>query len=262
MISKAIFITSSLCLSISLVHAINPSSLRNNSSLINPVTNEAVGGGVLNCDGYDDIYAQPFDDINFNNANTTDEETTFKFYEGAVDGGGVLTTFPAGSVVDKARIWVLSIEFDPAVGFVATCTEDNATPYTVTFYDNNAGNPGNVIGTSSATITSHVDTAIPFAFTSIQEVEMELDTPVAVDGAVHVSFVRQIGEGTATGNQCLALVVDEEQAGSFDDTGVTSDDTSGSDVFTPQAWDYPVCLGGTIMSDVIFANGFEQPPIN
>lgn len=210
------------------------------SGLIGTPTGSLGSVGLLNCDGVDTVYEQDFDPAGFGGASTGDEENNFTDFEGVVDGGGALTTLPAGTT-GNMRFWALSIEFDPAAGFVATCTEDDdaGTPYNISFFDDNAGLPGNMLGSTTATLVSSIDTGIPFAFTTVREIDVMLDTPLDNAGVTHIGIQRQTGQNAANGNMCLALIVDEQVVGTFDDNANQFDGA----VFTATADDFPICLG-------------------
>jgi hypothetical protein len=187
----------------------DPSFLRSDS----PVTVEGAAG----C-GTVDTYQQPVDAANFNTARTSDVQPAQQAWEDIVDGGGAIVPFTGGDTTN-VKIWGLSIEFNPAVGFVAFCGEDHTanTAYNVEFYADNAGAPAAVPSfTTTATPTSIVDTGIPFAFTTIFEYDLALDAP-APEGYEWVSFVRQTGEQAGNGNDCYWLWLDETLAGTYDD---------------------------------------------
>ncbi|MEZ5463040.1 hypothetical protein [Dokdonella sp.] len=210
------------------------------------------------CSGVDSVYSQDLDVAGFGGASTADAELDFTIFEGAVDGAGVLTTLPAGTTTNM-RFWALSIEFDPAVGFVATCTEDDValTGYNISFFDDNAGQPGTLLGSTTATVTSSVDTGIPFAFTTIREIDVALATPLNNTGVVHVGIQRQQGVNAASGNACLALVVDEQVVGTYDDNANQFDGTA----FTATGDDFPICLAGG-GGDVPLAPAIELPSMS
>ena len=206
--------------------------------------------GAPGCTGVEE-YQQPLDAANFSNANTSDVQPGLEIVEDIVDGAGTIVPFDAGEA-GSLRVWGLSIEFDPQVGFVATCTEDNAasTPYIVSFYADNAGAPAAAPSfTTTATPTAITDTGIPFAFTTIFETDLALDTP-APAGFEWVSVVRETGEQAASGNDCYFLWVNETLGGTYDDDAISI--TGG-----PLGADQTLCIGGGPSTPII-----EVPTVN
>ncbi len=215
------------------------------SQLVN--TNGASGGpeALLSC-GNNTAYQQPLDDANFNTARTADVELGFTAHESMVDGGGIITPMINGNS-DSMRLWGLSLELDPNVGFIGDCTDDNTalTPFNLTFSDDNGGQPGNVIASVTATVDNVVETGIPFAFTSIQETNLSFPE-TDMTNVAWVSVQRQVGQGTAGGNQCVFLWADET-AVSYDDSSLTDDGTT----FTQQPSDQTMCLNEALPPQVV-----------
>jgi len=215
---------------------------QDNSGLVNdrPIGNPPLGAALLSCDGSESIYGQSLDPANFGNATTSDAEIVLELRENAVDAGGNIVPFSGGDL-GSLRTWGLTIEFDPAVGFVATCLEDNAanTQFNVTLYADNAGTAGAVVSTGTATPVQITDTGIAFAFTTIFEFDLVMDAPISTAGASWISIQRQTGVGTAGGNQCLYLAVNETTP-NFDDFSEQIDTTTS--VITPQTFDHTFCM--------------------
>ncbi len=175
--------------------------------------------GALDCDnGAATIYGQPINVINFNTARTSDAEIAQLTSESIVDGAGVITPL-ANGMSDSISFWGLSLEF--AGGFVDTCIEDNTanTPFNITFHTDAAGAPGAAIATVVATPTSIIDTATPFAFTTIFKYNVSFPA-TDLTGAAWVTIERQIGVNAGNGNQCLFLWLDEDLVGSYDDQAI------------------------------------------
>ncbi len=189
-------------------------------------------------------YQQPLDTVNFNTARTSDEEASFTVFEDFVSGA-VITPLPALNAANL-RVWGATIEFDPNVGFIATCLQDNAnlTPFNVAFFADNAGQPGALIGSAVATPSNITDTGIPFAFTTVFEWDLTMPA-IDVTGAAWVSVQRQTGVGTGGGNQCLFLWLDELTA-SYDDTSIQNDGV----INTVNTTDHVFCLGGVSETDM------------
>jgi hypothetical protein len=176
----------------------------------------------LSCDGYD-AYQQPLDDAFLGTARTADEELGFTVHESMVDGSNIITPMINGEA-SGIRIWGLSLEFDPNLGFVDSCTEDYTalTPYTLTFSDDNAGVPGNVLATVTATVSNVRETGIPFAFTTIQEIDLAFPN-TDMTNVAWVSVQRQTGVGAGTGNSCLFLWPDETDGTTYDNLSLQDD---------------------------------------
>ncbi|MCG8462219.1 MAG: hypothetical protein MI919_38535 [Holophagales bacterium] len=164
----------------------------------------------------DTTYAQPLDPVNFFTARTSDVQPTQQAWEGIV-GGGTIVPFTGGNTI-SARVWGLSIEFDPVFGFVAFCGEDHTalTEYNVEFYADNAGVPAAAPSFTTTAVPTITDTGIPFAFTTIFQYDLTLADP-APEGYEWVSFVRQTGQQAGSGNDCYWLWVDETLIGTYDD---------------------------------------------
>jgi len=191
---------------------------------------------LLSCAGYD-AYQQPLDDANFANANTSDAEFSRTVHESMVDGTGAITPMINGSS-NGMKIWGLSLEFDPNLGFVGSCVEDYTalTPFNITFSDNNAGQPGNVIASVTATVDNVTETGVPFAFTTIQEINLSYPE-TDMTNVSWVSIQRQQGQNATNGNACTFLWLDET-AVSYDDSALADDGVT----LTPLIADQTMCL--------------------
>ncbi|MGE0640573.1 MAG: hypothetical protein AB7G12_11290 [Thermoanaerobaculia bacterium] len=202
-------------------------------ALEGPVGQAPEGNGVPNCDGFD-LYQEPLDVQGFGGASTSDVEAAFEVAEDTVVGA-VITPLAAG-MGGTIRLWNLSLEFDPSVGFIDTCTADETalTPFNIIFSADNAGQPGAVLATVEGTPTSILDTQIPFAFTTIRETEISFPA-VDVAGAAWITVQRQTGVNAPGGNPCYFLWVDEQILNTYDDQAYQSG--------TPTGDDAPICLG-------------------
>ncbi len=189
---------------------------------------------LLSCAGYE-AYQQPMDDANYSTARTADAEIDLTAHESMVDGGGVITPMINGNS-SGLKIWGISAEFNG--GFIGPCAEDDiaGTPFNLTFSDDNAGQPGNVIASVTGTVDNINDTAIPFAFTSVQEINLSFPE-TDMSNVSWVSVQRQAGQNAASGNQCLFLWVNETTA-SYDD--YSQQDNAG--VFAPEVYDLTMCI--------------------
>lgn len=169
--------------------------------------------GLPLCDGVNDLMEQPLGA--FGTAATSDVEVGFEVIENRTVGA-VPTAFPNGNL-GTARIWGLSLEFDPANGFVGPCSDDDNTGFVVATYADNAGQPGAQISAGTATATT-TDTGTPFALgANILQIDLNV-TGVTTDGATWLSFTREQGNNTPSGNACLFLHVNETDAALFDNT--------------------------------------------
>ena len=164
-------------------------------------TGAPLSGTLADCTDFED-YQQPLDTANFGTARTSDAETAFVVSEDFVDGAGTIT--PINGSASGLKWWGVEIIFPPAP---CTTSDDAAnTPYDLTFYADNAGEPGAVIATVTGVVPVFVDTGIPFAFVTIGEYTATFPD-VDVSGAAWVSVVRQVGVAG-----CNFLWVDETLA--------------------------------------------------
>ena len=188
------------------------------------------------CNGFAE-YQQPLDPLNFGTARTSDEEAMFVTSE-AILSGGVITPLTE-RMADNIRFWGISAIFNG--GFLGECSDDDDvnTPFVVTFSDDNAGTPGNVIASAVVAPTSITDTTIPFAFATIHEYDIALP-PMDVTGAAWVSVQRQTGASNVSG-QCLFLWVDETDLTTYDNV---ADQNGGS---VPS--DHIFCLSAPVAID-------------
>lgn len=198
-------------------------------------------GGTMSCTG-GGLYAQDLDPLGVGSAFTADEELDLTDFEGVVGPDGELTTLPNGTLTLDMRFWILSVEIDPVVGFTAPCSQDDdaGTPYNISFFDDVAGLPGNLLGTSTAQVIANQDTGINFIFGNIRAIDVTLDNALSNDGVTHIGIQRQQGQDAANGNACVALLVNEEVIGTFDDQANQLEGMA----FSPTDSDFPLCLDG------------------
>jgi hypothetical protein len=219
---------------VGLVMATSMANSQSNSSLAHDgifQANPNAPAAALDCDNGStpSIYGQPLDAANFSNANTSDEEATFTVSESIVDGAGVITPL-SGGLTDSISFWGINAEFDPMVGFVAECLDDNTanTSFNLTFHADAAGAPGAVIASVVATPSLIEDTTVPFAFATIYKYDVSFPA-TDLTGVAWVTYQRQTGASTPGGNQCLFLTVNESLAGTYDDSAIQNDGNANTD---------------------------------
>ena len=223
---------------------------QDNSFLIDPNVSPE-GGTLANCDAFPD-YQQPLDSANFGTARTSDAQIPLEVAEDIVSGTAI-TTLPTGTIAG-VRFWGISAEFNPAVGFVGQCLEDNAanTPYTFNFYADNAGAPGALLGTRTAAPTA-TDTTIPFAFATIFQYDANF-APIDNTNVSWISIQRQTGVQATSGNDCYFLWVNETNVATYDNFAV--------EILTPTpaANDQVMCLlAGPTDADVSIVKTSAAP---
>ena len=187
------------------------------------------------------LVSQPLDDTFFT-ANTSDLEFDF-----VVSDSLDPAQLPVGGSVGLVRYWGLSIQFDDEGGvFVATCLDDNATPFDVAFLEDNGVPNDFMYGAQVAarTLTPTIfDTAIPFAFTTILEYDATI-SPEVSEAFEWVQATRQTGQS----DPCLFLWVNN--------LGTYGGEARQDGASTPEiAWDFTVCVAPAAGSDCCFPNG-------
>ncbi|GAB4190087.1 MAG: hypothetical protein Tsb002_17770 [Wenzhouxiangellaceae bacterium] len=196
-------------------------------------------GSLNDCTNVDDLINQPLG--MFGTAVTADEELLFETRE-AVTSAGSITTLPAGTA-GTARVWGLSLEFNN--GFVGPCSEDDTTGFNVSIYADNAGAPGALIDTTTATAVV-TDTGTPFALgANILEIDLTFASPLTTDGGSWVGIQRMQGNDTGGGNSCVFLQVNETDAALFDNVSFQNDD--GLDVARTDDLTLCMAAGGTAL---------------
>lgn len=199
--------------------ALATSAIAQDASVFNLQNNQtaSAGEGAPVCGEFVD-YQQPLG--LFGSARTSDVQVALNVAEDIVDGT-MITTLPAGTVAGL-RFWGLSLEFDPALGFVGQCLADNTagTPYNFNFYADNAGVPGALLGSSTGTPTA-TDTGTPFALgANVFQYDVQLPAPVSNTDVSWVSIQRQTGQQAASGNDCYFLWVNETDATTYDNFAI------------------------------------------
>lgn len=179
----------------------------------------------VDCTGFGG-YEQPFDDeggagLGFNTARPSDVETGLEVREDIVDANGIIAPLPTGNVA-SIRFWGVSIAFDPAVGYVSQCLEDNNanTPYNVLFYADAAGTPGALLDQRLGVAPSAiVDLAVPFNLgATVHQYEVTFAVPVDTTGIRWIGIERDTGVNQAGTNlPCFFLWVDEARPTTYDD---------------------------------------------
>lgn len=193
---SALIVLLALALTAGLAHAEAPFSL----DLVEP----AFGGGAC---GEFDLYQQPLG--SFNTARTSDADSGGFEVAEAYLSGNVPAAIP--SAVDGLRVWGIDIDFSS--GGAALCaTTDNAPTFTVSFYADNAGDPGAQVAQVTGVPATRTETGIPFAFTTIQQYDLEFPAEVDPNGGAWVGVVRETGNDA----NCFFLWVDEDDPTLYD----------------------------------------------
>ncbi len=207
---------------------------------------QIIAGGGASCDTFD-FYEQPL--VSYDTVRISDTEDfiipagpdagtySFTTAEARLDTLNTIIPLDSGFQLNGIRAWGFSGTpiFD-AMGDITsfnTCAEPDSTPFEITFYADNAGQPGSLL-TTRTEIASVTTTSFPFTDDFVKQYDIDFSTRVISASAAWVGVRRQTGLAN-----CYWGWLDDSNAASHDNIAYQFDDPA-----LIQDSDQSMCLAG------------------